>query len=89
MQTERENPDHKNALVIGFFIGLFNFAGFYALLSALSKGHLSVINSMNGLSFVIAIKLSIIVYKEKVTFRRVVGIVLAVLAVVLLGINGG
>lgn len=84
LQTERENPNHRNALVIGFFIGLFNFAGFYSILKAYSLGPLSLIASISSLSFAIAIFLSVLIYKEELTTRRLIGIILTIIAVILL-----
>ena len=86
LQTDRENPKHKNALILGIFIGVFNFAGFYILLKAFSTGPLSIIASISSLSFVIVIALSVLIYREKLTLWRIIGILLAILAVVLLRI---
>lgn len=84
LQTEKENPNQKNALIIGFFIGLFNFIGFYIILKALTIGPLSIVASINSLSFVIAIILSVLIYKEKMTSKRIIGVLLAILAVILM-----
>jgi len=86
LQSEKENPNHKNALIIGFFIGLANFVGFYALLKALSIGPLSIIATIKGLSFIVAVALSVLIYKEKLTPARIIGLVLAIVAVVLMGV---
>lgn len=86
LQTKDENPKHKNALIIGFLIGLVNFVGFYVLLKALSTGPLSIIASISSLSFVIAILLSILIYKEKITSKRVVGVLLTIGAILLMRI---
>jgi len=85
LQTKRASPKHKNAIIIGFLIGLFNFVGFYAVLNAHSLGPLSLVAPTIGLSFVIAIILSAIIYKEKLTMRRITGILLAIVAAILLG----
>lgn len=84
LQSERENLNNADALLIGFFIGLFNFAGFYTLLKAFSTGPLSIIASINSLSFIIPILLAILIYKEKLTPKRLTGICLALLATLLL-----
>jgi drug/metabolite transporter (DMT)-like permease len=76
--------NHKEAFLIGFVMGLINFAGFYLFLKALSLGPLSIIVSITGMHFVIAIFLSAIIYKEKLNFLRILGIGLAVLSIVLL-----
>ena len=66
---------------IGVLMGLLNFAGFYAFLAALEQGPLSVIALITGMHFVIAIALSVLFYREKITPRRLAGIVLTLLAV--------
>jgi drug/metabolite transporter (DMT)-like permease len=75
---------HREALIIGFLMGLINFAGFYAFLKALSAGPLSIIISMVGMHFVIAVILSGLVYKERMTFLRSLGIFLTVASILLL-----
>jgi drug/metabolite transporter (DMT)-like permease len=76
--------NHKEAFLIGFMMGLINFAGFYLFLKALSLGPLSIIVSITGMHFVIAIFLSALIYKENLNSRRILGIGLAVLSIVLL-----
>ena len=87
----RNKPQHglvhaktKEALAIGFSIGIVNFAGYYAFLKALSIGPLSIVISIIGLHFVIAILLSVLIYKEKLTPSIVAGISLTILSVILL-----
>ena len=74
----------KEAIIIGTVMGVLNFLGFYALLTALSMGPLAIIAPLTGMHFVIAIVLSVVIYHEKLTARRVAGIVLTLLTVVLL-----
>ena len=78
------DKNDKEALVIGFSIGIVNFAGYYAFLKALSIGPLSIVISIIGLHFVIAILLSVLIYKEKLTPSIVAGISLTILSVILL-----
>lgn len=84
MQTEKENPRHTNAIIIGFFIGLLNFIGFYAVLKTYATGPLSLAAPLIGLSFVIAILLSTWIYKEKLTPMRIIGIMLTIISIILL-----
>ncbi len=86
MQTEKENPNHKNAIIIGLFIGILNFIGFYAILMAYAAGPLSLVVSINSLSFAIAVVLSIFIYKEKMNTKRWIGIAGSVAAVILMGL---
>jgi len=74
----------KDALIIGFVMGLINFAGFYSFLKALSSGPLSIIVSITGLHFIIAIILSSLIYKERLTSLRVLGISTTILSILFL-----
>jgi len=78
------NPNHKEALLLGFLMGLINFVGFYSFLKALSLGPLSLIVSITSLHFVIAILLAVLIYKEALTPSRVLGILLTIIAVIFL-----
>ena len=73
------------AIKLGVLMGLLNFSGFYAFLAALASGPLSVIALVTGMHFVIAIVLSVLIYREKMTPRRIVAIGLTLLAVLFLG----
>jgi drug/metabolite transporter (DMT)-like permease len=72
------------SLVIGIAMGLLNFVGYYAFLSALSNGPLSLVASITGMHFVVSVILSILIYKERLTFIRIIGFILTVLSIVLL-----
>jgi len=74
----------KPALVIGAVMGVLNFVGFYAFLSALDNGPLSAIALITGMHFVIAIILSVLIYHERLSIRRSLGVGLTLLAVYLL-----
>ena len=84
LQTEGVNTHRKDALTIGFFMGLINFAGYYSFLKALSTGPLSIIASITGMHFVIAVILSAVIYKEKIAPSRMVGISMTIVSVILL-----
>jgi drug/metabolite transporter (DMT)-like permease len=75
---------HGEAFLIGMAMGLINFVGFYLFLKALSLGPLSIIVSITGMHFVIAVILSVIIYGEKLNAPRILGIGLTVLSVILL-----
>jgi len=84
LETEESRHNLRDALLIGLFMGLINFVGFYSFLRALSTGPMSVIISIMGMHFVIGIILSAIVYKERLTTLRMLGIGLTVVSVLLL-----
>lgn len=76
--------NYKEALLIGLLMGLINFVGFYTFLAALSVGPLSIIVSITGMHFVIAVILSVIVYKEKLSRMRLFGIGLTIISILFL-----
>lgn len=76
--------EYKEEFKIGFLIGSLNFVGFYLLLQALAIGPLSIIYIIQSLSFLLTIILAVIFYKERITLKRFVGIVLAIASVVLM-----
>ena len=84
LQRQGTSASHKEALIIGFAMGLINFVGFYSFLKALSAGPLSIIASITGMHFVIAIVLSVLIYKEKLTRWRILGISLTIVSIILL-----
>jgi drug/metabolite transporter (DMT)-like permease len=86
LETDEARKTHKDALIIGVIMGLINLAGYYSFLKALSTGPLSIIASITGMHFVISIILSALIYKEKLTLIRILGIFLTVLSIILLRI---
>jgi drug/metabolite transporter (DMT)-like permease len=75
---------YGEALIIGFLIGLFNFAAFFALLKAMETGPLSIIIPVVGMNFVLANLMAAIVYREKMTLLKTAGILLTVLSLLLM-----
>lgn len=73
--------DKKGAVLIGLLMGILNFFGFYAFLTALTSGPLSSIALITSMHFVIAIVLSVVIYHEKITMRRACALCLTLLAV--------
>jgi drug/metabolite transporter (DMT)-like permease len=69
------------AVKIGIVMGVLNFFGFYAFLSALESGPLSMIALITGMHFVIAIALSVLLYRESVSRPKMLSIGLTLLAV--------
>ena len=84
LRTQRANPSHKDALLIGFVMGIINFAGYYSFLRALTTGPLSIVVSITGMYFMIAIILSVLIYRETLTPLRILGISLSIVSIVLL-----
>jgi drug/metabolite transporter (DMT)-like permease len=91
LALERKNRGGKSpwvksgeAVWIGLCMGVLNFFGFYAFLTALQSGPLSVIALITGMHFVIAVALSVLLYRERMTPRRILGIGITLLAVAFL-----
>ena len=84
LQTDGGTRKQREALIIGLVMGGVNFFGYYLFLKALSLGPLSIIISLSGMHFVIAIVLSAIIYKEKMTQARTIGVALTMVSVILL-----
>lgn len=78
-----KNPtsSHNGAIILGILMGILNFFGFYAFLTALANGPLSSIALITSMHFVIAIILSVVIYREKITLRRGTALALTLLAV--------
>ncbi len=83
-RSEKGREDIKWALIIGLTMGVINFFAFYVFLMALSLGPLSLVVTITGMHFVIAVFLSAWIYGEKVTVPRAFGVVLTVVSVILL-----
>lgn len=84
METDSTKKNHREALFLGVVMGLVNFGGYYSFLKALSTGPLSIVVSITGMHFVISVTLSAIIFHEKLTPLRVIGVCMTVLSIVLL-----
>lgn len=82
-----ESPDMSRINKYGLSIGIFNFSGHYALLKAYETGPLALCQGIFVNSFIISIILSMIVFKEKLTLRSLVLIILSICAVMLIKIK--
>ena len=80
----RQKLQIKEAIIIGVSMGVLNFFGFYLFLTALASGPLSSIALITGMHFVIAIFLSVLLYREQMTLRRSFAVGLTLLAVIFL-----
>ncbi len=82
-----EDIDMPRINKYGFLIGIFNFTGHYALLKAYETGPLTLCQGIFVNSFIISIILSMIVFKEKMTLRSGIIIILAICAVLMIKIS--
>lgn len=74
----------RTAWRYGVMIGLCNFAGYALVLEAFARGPLSLCQGVFANSFIVPVLLSAWFYQEKLTPRRLLGIALAITAVLLL-----
>lgn len=84
LHSDALNSNLKDALKIGAAMGLVNMGGFYCFLSALRTGPLSIIISVVGMHFIVAIVLTIVFYREKITPSRIAGIMLTLVSIFLM-----
>jgi len=84
LQTEEVTGNRKMAMIIGLVMGLINFGGYFLFLKALSMGPLSLVAPITGMAFVMAIILSALFYKEKLTPLRILGISMTLMSVILM-----
>jgi drug/metabolite transporter (DMT)-like permease len=84
LQAGDVHRDPKDAFLMGVVMGVANFVGFYSFLKALSQGPLSVIAAVTGMHFVISVILSVLIYREKLSWPRVIAIMATAIAVILL-----
>jgi len=83
-EKTQDKTQRRQAVIIGLAMGLLNLAGFYLFLKALALGPLAIVASVNGMHFLVAVILSVVIFREKLTPSRLLGLVLAILAIVLL-----
>lgn len=68
----------------GGFIGLLNYFGYKLVLSAFAAGSMSLVQPVLAMSILIPISLSIIIYREKLTFLRIIAIGLTLASILLI-----
>lgn len=83
-RIDETSSNIKESLLLGFFIGLINLAGFYLFLRALVSGPLSIVISITSMHFVVAIALAALIYREKISLARFALICLSVAAIILM-----
>lgn len=69
---------------IGIGMGILNLGGYYIFLQALTTGPLSIVASITGMHFVVAVVLSVVIYKDQLSFTGIIGLFLTSLALILL-----
>ena len=71
-------------LPLGITIGLLNIAGYYLVLTAWSRGPLSLIQGILSTTMIITILLSRIAYRERFNWKNILAVILSLLAVLLI-----
>jgi len=75
----------KVSVIHGVAFGAINTLGFGLLVEAMARGEASILVPIAQLSFLIAVLVGLVWYREKVSARKLMGIGFAVSAVLLLG----
>lgn len=84
MNASKFLSSDRNSIYFGAIIGVVNFFAFYSTLQALRTGPLSLITVITSFATLLVVVLSVFVYKEKISVRRGVALVLGILSVILL-----
>jgi drug/metabolite transporter (DMT)-like permease len=74
----------RDSLRIGLVIGILNVTGYYAYLEGLSRGPLSLVTVITSMHFVVALILSILIYRERLTPMRLAGVAFTIASLLLL-----
>lgn len=78
--------DVKKSILFGILIGIFNFSGFFSVLTAMKTGPLSVVAPVITTNAIITIILSKIVHKEELTLKQFGFVMLSIVGIILLKI---
>ncbi len=87
----KKSKNEKTKLFIpsdkyGFLIGVLNFFGYYSILTAFSKGPLSLIQAIFSVSMVISILMAVVFLKEPFDKKKGIVLAIAMIAVILIKI---
>jgi len=77
----------SNSIKSGAIIGVPSFVGGYMLLIALTKGPFSLVTSIHSLYVLITAMTAYFIFKEKLTWRKTVLIIVAIIATILIKIG--
>jgi drug/metabolite transporter (DMT)-like permease len=83
-RQEKAAAGSRESLRIGAIMGILNVVGYYAYLEGLTRGPLSLVTVITSMHFVVAVVLSILIYRERPTRLGITGIVLTIVSLVLL-----
>ena len=86
VQEEKRITSFKNPFlfILGGGIGILNFAGYNLVLKAFAEGSMALVQPVFALSILIPIFLSAIIYREHLTFIRIVSIALSLASILLI-----
>ncbi len=84
-QRDRERTfNNPRIYILGGGIGILNFAGYNLVLKAFAAGSMALVQPVFALSILIPIFLSAIIYREKLTFIRIISIGLSLASILLI-----
>ncbi|MFH1308342.1 MAG: DMT family transporter [archaeon] len=85
-ENSNKKVSKKDSLKIGIFIGIVNFLGFFAFLTALKTGPLALVSAIHPNYIIVTVILARIVHKEELTWKQFGLVVLSVIGIILLKI---
>ncbi len=77
----------RTSLLLGVFLGVINFVAYFAFLSAMQVGPLSIISPIQSMFVLVTVFLSKIFHKEELKFKQLFLVCLSIIGVVLLRIS--
>jgi drug/metabolite transporter (DMT)-like permease len=77
-------PNKTSSLKNGALIGFYSYFSFMFFLHAVTKGNLSLIVAINSTSFIIPIILSAYFYKEKLTLKKILAVLLTIIGILII-----
>ena len=80
---------YPKGVALAMFTGIFGLLGALCFITAVDKGKLSVVVTVTALYPVISLTLAFLILKEPVSLMEIVGMILALVAIVLLSISSG
>lgn len=83
-KTKHSTHNNEGAIKWGIISGTLMFLAFVCYLNAFKTGNLAVVYSINSLSILIPLILSILIYKEKLTKKRILAIIFTILSLAFL-----
>lgn len=83
-KTNHKIHNHEGAIKWGIISGTLMFLTFICFLKGLSEGIFVIVYSINAFSIMVPIILSVVIYKEKITIKKSIAILITIISLILL-----